>query len=101
MSAYQVARHGTANTYKNLGCRCNRCSEAARLDARSARHARYARRLLIDGVWIAPVADDRHGLPYTYNSWGCRCEPCTDAAAADRRRLAKNRAARRGTRVTP
>jgi len=86
--------HGTVYGYKNLGCRCAACTEAHRIYLRDARYARYARRVLVDGVWVAPVAADRHGLAYTYNTWGCRCDRCKSAANAERRRLAQQRAER-------
>ncbi|SEF34349.1 hypothetical protein SAMN05421837_107332 [Amycolatopsis pretoriensis] len=93
----RLTYHGTAHGYKNVGCRCVACSEANRAAARDERHRRYARRLLVDGVWVAPVAAERHGRVTTYNAWGCRCEPCTGAASAERQRLARVRAERQRT----
>lgn len=90
----RLYQHGTVHAYKNLGCRCPACAEAHRRHIRNARYSRYARRVLVGGVWVAPVAADRHGLAYTYNAWGCRCDPCKTAANAERRRLAQLRADR-------
>jgi hypothetical protein len=73
------APHGRPTGYSNYGCRCGECTAAwtAKIQRR-----RSDRRALLEpdesGVMVtsAPV---RHGLKATYDNWGCRCRPCTDA----------------------
>lgn len=62
-------KHGTASTYRNHGCRCSACREAAR-----AAHA----------DWKATVTS-RDALRHdnsTYVNYGCRCETCKAAHSA-------------------
>ena len=70
-------RHGTANGYNNLGCRCVECRAAWAAHHR-AQNAKRALRGL-------PDDDPRHGKPTTYTSWKCRCQACTEAWAEYRR----------------
>jgi hypothetical protein len=81
------SRHGTHNGYKNLGCRCDRCKEANRIEEAKVKARRIAR-------FRNGEAEVTHGLYTTYGNWGCRCRPCTDAWVADHRaRRARNRVA--------
>lgn len=66
-------RHGTANGYSNLGCRCGECRAAKATDQRAQNAARARRGL--------PESDLRHGKASTYMNWRCRCQACTKAAA--------------------
>ncbi len=81
------ADHGTSSRY-DAGCRCAAC--------RAANTARYhesteLRRRALAGAAVT------HGSASTYRNWGCRCEPCHQAALA---RGALARAARRARRQT-
>lgn len=74
-------RHGTANGYNNLGCRCTRCRSAwaERQRARSRQ----------------PVRPDKHGTNLNYRR-GCRCDPCRlehNARCLATKRRARERAA--------
>jgi hypothetical protein len=61
--------HGTASTYVNHHCRCDRCTEAN--SARSIAYRKKRGRNLLGAT---------HGICSTYNL-GCRCEPCSKAKA--------------------
>ena len=61
-------RHGTANGYTNLGCRCELCTDANR-----RQHARYIDRLRSEGRMVGG-----HGSTTAYEC-GCRCAACTRA----------------------
>lgn len=61
-------RHGTANGYGNLGCRCAACREANRVN-----HSRYMERVRASGE-LASV-NRSHGTSYRYDV-GCRCDDC-------------------------
>ncbi|GAA1937533.1 hypothetical protein GCM10009797_34020 [Nocardioides hwasunensis] len=69
-------RHGTANGYGNLGCRCDACREAHRV-----RHAEYMARVRRSGE-LADAGD--HGSSYRYDV-GCRCDECREAHNAKSR----------------
>jgi hypothetical protein len=79
------AEHGTPSRY-DAGCRCAAC--------RAANTARYheSTELRRRALGSATVP---HGSASTYRNWGCRCEPCHQAALA---RGALARAARRARR---
>jgi len=68
----RVAACGTQGAYAR-GCRCNECTRANREAHRSTVSKMKAKGL-------AP-SDRRHGTPYAYNSWGCRCGKCKAAWA--------------------
>jgi hypothetical protein len=51
----------------------------ARSKYRRIRARRLAERVMVDGRWVHPTAP--HGSNSTYNAYGCRCIPCTDAHA--------------------
>lgn len=68
--------HGKYSTY-NTGCRCVDCAEANRRRVRKQRTACKAR-LAVD-----PAI--RHGERNTYDTYGCRCEPCRAAKSATNR----------------
>jgi hypothetical protein len=75
-------RHGTANGYENLNCRCQACREA------------IAELRRIYNLTIDPD-DPRHGRHGTYAS-GCRCTACREAANAyQRQRRERQRSAGR------
>lgn len=57
-------RHGTLNGYRNYGCRCDPCRQAA-IEGRR----RYA---------ALPPDDPRHGRRSTYTA-GCHCGACREA----------------------
>jgi hypothetical protein len=71
--------HGTMSSYNNRACRCGECSDAQRRYHKEWREARLASREQVDGRWIAPLPDERHGKPGTYSNYGCRCRKCTRA----------------------
>lgn len=68
-------RHGTANGYGNLKCRCDACREAWRqYEPSRAAQERYRRRL-----GMQPAKRGRtHGIRATYVH-GCRCDECREA----------------------
>jgi len=76
-------RHGTANGYRNHGCRCGPCRDAAAEDFQQR--------------WTAqtppPPGDERHGLRATYLFRHCRCQRCREANTSYARQW---RAHRRG-----
>jgi hypothetical protein len=39
-----------------------------------------SRRVLVNGMLIAPVPPEQHGRETTYKSHFCRCVPCKEAA---------------------
>ena len=86
MLAPDDPRHGTANGYQNLGCRCDRCREAHRVahleyTHRAGRHRPYA-------VYLAEryPGPPPHGTESRYgNPHRCRCDECRAAGAAGRR----------------
>lgn len=65
--------HGDHRTYSK-GCRCTECRAA-----HAERHQEQQRRRVSD-----PKAADRagHGKAPTYQNYGCRCRPCTEANSA-------------------
>jgi predicted NAD-dependent protein-ADP-ribosyltransferase YbiA (DUF1768 family) len=81
------AEHGTSSRYW-AGCRCAAC--------RAANTARYHEHTELRRRALATTAIT-HGSASTYRNWGCRCEPCHQAALA---RGALARAARRARRQT-
>ena len=79
------ADHGTVSRYW-AGCRCAACRAAnAALHHEGREHRRRA----------LATATVTHGSASTYRNWGCRCEPCHQAALAG---AALARAARRARR---
>ena len=78
-------RHGTTNAYRNYGCRCTPCSQAAVEDMFERKRARRRRGLTRD--------DPRHGTENGYSNWGCRCRSCTDAWTVAASARASRRAA--------
>ena len=68
-------RHGTANGYGNLGCRCTACRGAW-----ADYFASYASK-----PRVLAGNDPRHGTTNGYRYWHCRCVECLDAAAAEAR----------------
>lgn len=78
------ARHGTANGYGNLGCRCEPCRAAHAESLYARKSARKS----------APTPEHVHGSANGYGNYGCRCGPCSDAWAEDGNDRARRR--RRG-----
>ena len=82
-------RHGTANAYQNLGCRCTRCRKANTEAHREWAH-RTGRNRPADEVRreakAAALARDNHGTEHRYTNHGCRCEACKQASADARAR---------------
>jgi hypothetical protein len=66
-----VERHGLVSTYRNYGCRCDPC--------RASVEEIKARRMLVDGMLIAPVPTEQHGRESTYKNHYCRCALCKEA----------------------
>jgi hypothetical protein len=91
MLAATDPRHGTANGYKNLACRCDACREAWRIY-----HAEMMHRLGYErprAVFLAERYPEPppHGTETRYGGkWRCRCDECREAArlARARRRAA-------------
>src|ERR1019366_787926 len=81
------ADHGTSSRYW-AGCRCAACRAA---NAALHHEGRERRRRALATATVT------HGSASTYRNWGCRCEPCHQAALA---RAALARAARRARRQT-
>ena len=82
-------RHGTANGYNNLGCRCGKCraawSEYYRdYTHRTGRHRPQAE--YVAEVRARAEARDNHGTESRYSNLGCRCPECTRAASESRKR---------------
>lgn len=78
--------HGSLNTYRVHGCRCEPCKHANRDRQRrtnAARAEKVARGEIPEYV--------KHGTQGTYRNWGCRCELCkaagTDACNSYYRRV--------------
>ncbi len=82
--------------YKNHRCRCTGCRAAHNAMINRRRAERYAARVLVNGVWIAPLPAEKHGRVTLYANWGCRCQPCTAAASASSRRSRLSRLALAG-----
>jgi hypothetical protein len=74
-------RHGTVNGYRNLGCRCLACREAARED-----HRKYMDRVRVEGRVLS-----EHGTELAYSS-GCRCDVCREAHNKRSREYKRRRA---------
>jgi hypothetical protein len=75
--------HGEAYSYRRCregedGKACRACKDAHNAWAK-ARWAERKARIKADPS-LAP-----HGIPGTYSNWGCRCDPCTDAASENTR----------------
>lgn len=70
-------RHGTTNGYGNLGCRCEACREANRVN-----HAAYMAKVRATGE--LSNKDAKHGTSYRYDV-GCRCDECREAHNAKSR----------------
>lgn len=66
-------RHGSANGYQNLHCRCEDCT-AAFTEACRERKARRATHPAIP-----------HGTENGYSNYGCRCDQCRAAHTANAR----------------
>jgi len=80
MTGYTLAaddsRHGTANGYSNLKCRCRPCR-----DANSESQSEYRQRLATTPRHLIP-----HGSVNGYSNYRCRCALCR-AAHTDYRRV--------------
>jgi hypothetical protein len=61
-------RHGTANGYGNLRCRCEPCRAAHAEDMYERKQQRIADHRMPEHL---------HGTAGGYGNWGCRCTPCT------------------------
>lgn len=76
-----------ASTYRNWGCRCEKCRKAHSFHILMSRYARAER--LRDDPSLAP-----HGVCTTYENWMCRCAPCTAAHTEVRGDYQKKKRAR-------
>lgn len=79
MSGQNCGHNGDA-----AGRRCDVCRTTER-ERRQVR-VRWRRRLLAENPELR-----EHGTYSTYNTWGCNCKACTDAATQRRYRYALNR----------
>lgn len=80
-------RHGTANGYNNLDCRCDACKKAWADYVAQQRLNRSRKARAGEGGLV-------HGKSATYSNWRCRCDQCTEAhriASARRARRARAR----------
>lgn len=77
-------RHGTRAAYDDLGCRCERCREAAAEVQRHRRRRRWQGLDDLTAAFQADPSDSRHGTLNGYKQLCCRCARCRQAAAADR-----------------
>jgi len=89
-------RHGTANGYANLGCRCDACRDAQTRYLRERGTGSYRRdmcacgnRKTVGRKQCRACRDAeraaQHGTESGYSA-GCRCDECRAASAAARRR---------------
>jgi hypothetical protein len=75
-------KHVAAADHKyDRHCHCPACAETRRVLRAEYRAERRARRVLVDGRWVAPVPAPYHGKVNTYREWSCRCVSCTEANA--------------------
>ncbi len=78
--------HGKRYTYTKHKCRCDKCKEA-NAQYKSDKTAYYrALQASQASEGVSANAQDlldslTHGLPSTYEWYGCRCEPCKKARA--------------------
>ncbi len=89
-------RHGTANGYKNLRCRCDDCREAATAYLREQTAVpcaagcgrnvwgRYRPGAMCRTCIAEAMRTAEHGTESRYTNSGCRCGPCTRAANSAR-----------------
>lgn len=82
-----LVRRVLADTERNAGESVALREQRAKLsreqaERKRARNREHMRRKKQNG--IAPD-DPRHGKASTYNNFGCRCDPCTEAAATEQR----------------
>jgi len=87
--------HGASLYRSRTPCRCNVCREDHRLRHRAERAARYGRRVWVNGNLTIVDPDVRHGLQTTYSNWGCRCDECRAANAADSLKIRERRKEKR------
>lgn len=90
-------KHGTANAYNNLGCRCAKCRKAwsaynARLTATPCAagcgrtvQGRYREGTMCRDCRTLANRTAPHGTETVY-TWGCRCDACRHAATDARRK---------------
>ena len=82
-------RHGSANGYNNLKCRCDRCKDAWAVYVAKQRLTRSGRSR-------KGQASPTHGREATYSNWLCRCAQCKEAhRVASARRARRLRARKR------
>lgn len=83
-------QHRKCRWCTNARARARRAADAAHRERRNRESAAAYRRHLAAGL---PDGDERHGTINGYNSYGCRCEPCTAAIVEyHRKRKARKRA---------
>lgn len=80
---YPEPPHGTLRRYQSViyRCRCQECTTANTNAWKEEKRRRIAR-LAADPTII------KHGTYNGYHNWGCRCDPCMNAAI-NRRRIAQ------------
>lgn len=81
-------RHGTANGYSNLGCRCAPCTHA---------HSAYCYEQKQKPRTPLPPDDPRHGTSSGYRWWHCHCRKCLDKLAEDSRTWQKRQKEKRSS----
>lgn len=72
-------RHGTTNGYRNLGCHCDRCKEAQRVDLQLFRDGMppiVRQRLTYPSDFLTDLSHPGHGTLTGYSTKGCRCVKC-------------------------
>ena len=72
-------RHGTRAAYDDLGCRCERCRDAAAEVQRDRRRRRWQGLDELTVAFQADPSDPRHGTLNGYKQLCCRCERCREA----------------------
>src|ERR1035437_1208508 len=76
--------HGKRYTYVRYHCRCQLCKEA-NAEYKRNKTAYYKSLTSSKGLKVgvsfiqSPLPQLTHGLPSTYEWYGCRCEACTEA----------------------
>lgn len=86
MTTPEEWKHG-ASAYAHGRCKCEVCRAANRERYNQGKAARYAR-------FAADPTIRPHGDVNTYDNWGCRCRPCTQAATKQRSEERKRRTLR-------
>lgn len=79
-------KHGKIVTYASYGCHCPPCREVQNAKKREFRANYRKNRVVRNGRWYALGREGKHGMSTTYHTYGCRCDPCSENAAEQRRK---------------